>query len=112
VGRVKDCTLRCDGRIVTPAEVDDALALAPSAERIVSYQLEQLRVDELRVRVTSTGAIDAGAIAARLRGVYGESSRVSVERVRALVPEPSGKYIASRTRLDGNPDAWFDAVRP
>ena len=108
--RVKDCTLRRDGRIVTAAEVDDAVALAPSADRIVSYQLEQLRLDELRVRVTSTGAIDAGAIAGLLRDVYGESSRVSVERVGALVPEPSGKYVASRTRLDGNRDAWFEAV--
>jgi len=108
-GRVKNSTLRSDGRVVTPAEVDDAIASAPS-EQIVSYQLEQARADELSVRVTTTGPLDAGAIASHLRDLYGESSRVAVETVDALVPEPSGKYVSSRSLLEVDRDAWFEPL--
>jgi phenylacetate-coenzyme A ligase PaaK-like adenylate-forming protein len=109
-GRLKDCTRRGDGRPVTPAELDDAIASAPSAERIVSYQLDQLGPDELRVRLTTTGPLDTDAIGRSLRDLYGGRSRVTAEPVQALRPEPSGKYVASRSHIQMDPDVWFDSL--
>jgi phenylacetate-coenzyme A ligase PaaK-like adenylate-forming protein len=95
-GRVGDLTLCADGGKVTLGELDDALSSAKSSERIVGYQLVQPRPGELLVRATTTGALDADAIRRALEGVYGKGSRISVEPVRALEPEPSGKYAAVR----------------
>ncbi len=75
---MKDATLRADAHVVTP----DALASAPSAGEIVSYQRVQLRLDEVRLRVLATGALDVDGIAARIRGVYGASARVAIESRR------------------------------
>jgi phenylacetate-CoA ligase len=107
-GRIKDCTLRSDGHIVTPADVDDAIASARSAEPIISYQLEQVSFDEVRLRATSTAAFDLEAIAFQLRRLYGVSARVAVERVEALKPQPSGKYVACRSSFEIDRDGWFE----
>ena len=107
-GRVEDTTLRTDGRIVSAAELDDALASAPSCERIVAYQLDQLAPDEYRLHATTTGPLDAGAIRACLRDVYGPGARIDVRTVFSLVPERSGKYTRARTRFHVDRDAWFD----
>jgi phenylacetate-coenzyme A ligase PaaK-like adenylate-forming protein len=95
-GRVGDVTLRADGGKVTLADLDDALASAKSSEQIISYQVVQPRPGELLVRATTAGQLDADAIRHALQGVYGQGSRIGVEPVRALTPEPSGKYAAVR----------------
>ncbi|MCC6524616.1 MAG: hypothetical protein IT373_18310 [Polyangiaceae bacterium] len=96
VGRVSDATLGADGRLVPLAELDAALASAASAEAIVSYQLEQQRGGALRLRTTADAALDAPALARSLRALYGARAAITVESVAALVPEPSGKYLAVR----------------
>lgn len=106
-GRVKDCTVRSDAGLVTAAQLDDAVAAVPSANAIVSYQLEQAASAEVTLRVTAAGPIDAGAIAASLRETYGATSPIRVEVVAALVPESSGKYAASRSRIEVDPRTWF-----
>jgi phenylacetate-coenzyme A ligase PaaK-like adenylate-forming protein len=56
---------------------------------------------------TTSGPIDAAALAASLRGTYGARSQVRVEAVPALAPEPSGKYVASRSSVEVDRSAWF-----
>ncbi len=92
-GRVREATIGRDGRLVTVAELDDALAVAATSEHVISYQLEQ-REDGVRLFATATDGLDAGAIATALRALYVEP--VTIERVTALVPEHSGKYARVR----------------
>ena len=104
-GRVTEATVARDGRLITVAELDDAIATTHAAERIVSYQVEQLP-DELRLRATTTGELDHEALEAALHGLYGDLA-IAVEAVTALDPEPSGKYARVRQRLPLDRAAWF-----
>jgi phenylacetate-coenzyme A ligase PaaK-like adenylate-forming protein len=107
-GRVDDATLRTDGRIVCAAALDDAIALSACCDDIVSYQLDQTAEREYALRATTTGPIDVPEIRARLRDLYGSTARITVERVDALDPEPSGKYLRARTHVHVDRDAWFE----
>ena len=98
--------LAIDGRVVTVAELDDVVAAVPSSEHIVSYQLEQ-HTGGLRLRATTTGALDASRLAAALHALYGAAMPVAIEPVAALEPEPSGKYARVRQRLALDRAAWF-----
>jgi len=104
-GRVQETTIGRDDRLVTVAELDDALAAAPTSEHVISYQLEQ-REDGVRLSATASDAFDAEAIESVLRALYIGS--VTVERVPALEPERSGKYARVRQRLSVDRTGWFD----
>jgi phenylacetate-CoA ligase len=93
-GRVDEVT-GPSGRLITFAEVDDAVAEAPASEHLVSYQLSQSG-DALRLRATADGAFDAEDLTRALSALYGPKTNVTVERVDALDPEPSGKYARVR----------------
>ncbi|HSQ64731.1 MAG TPA: hypothetical protein VLM85_16015 [Polyangiaceae bacterium] len=105
-GRVEEATIASHGRVVTAAELDDAIAATPSSEHIVSYQLEQ-SVDGLHLRMTVAGEVDRDRVAASLRALYGREARIAMELVDALDPEPSGKYVRVRQRLELDRRAWF-----
>lgn len=93
-GRVDEVT-GPSGRLITFADVDDAIAESPSSEHIVSYQLRQEH-DAVRLRATVDGTIDVEDLTRALSTLYGPTIDVSVERVRALDPESSGKYARVR----------------
>jgi phenylacetate-coenzyme A ligase PaaK-like adenylate-forming protein len=110
-GRVDDVTLRTDGRLVSAAALDDAIASASSAERIVSYQLDQTAPRDYLLRVACTGPIETAAIGRALRDLYGSAARTGVETVDALRPEASGKYLRARMGFEVDPAAWFEPGR-
>jgi phenylacetate-CoA ligase len=110
-GRVAEATIASDGRVVTVAELDDAVAAVPASASVVSYQVEQ-RGDGVRLRATTTGALDGEPLAAALRALYGGSVPVAIETVAALEPEPSGKYARVRQRLALDHAAWFEPRHP
>ncbi len=104
-GREGDAILRIEGRVdevtgpsgrmITFGEVDDAIAEAPASEHIVSYQLSQSG-DAILLRATADGPFDAEDLTRALSALYGPGMNVTVERVPALEPEPSGKYARVR----------------
>ncbi len=106
-GRVEEATIASDGRIVTAAELDDAIAATPSSESVVSYQLDQ-SADGLRLRMTAAGEVDGDRLTASLRALYGGEAPIAVQLVDALEPEPSGKYAHVRQRLALDRTTWFD----
>ena len=91
-GRASDVTIRSGGSPVTVAELDDAIAASTGSERIVSWRLDQDAAGDVRLRATATGSLDGRALTAALRGTYGAATRIAVEEVAVLPPEPSGKY--------------------
>jgi phenylacetate-CoA ligase len=93
-GRIDEVT-GPSGRMITFAEVDDAIAEAPASEHIVSYQLSESG-DAIRVRATADGPFDAEDLTRALSALYGPRTNVTVERALSLVPEPSGKYARVR----------------
>ncbi|HVV88375.1 MAG TPA: hypothetical protein VHE35_35275 [Kofleriaceae bacterium] len=86
-GREREVIAGRDGGVVTFAELDDAVAAARGAERIISYQVEGHVL-----RATATGPLDTAALVQALRPL----GDFTVERVAALVPELSGKYARVR----------------
>jgi phenylacetate-CoA ligase len=110
-GRVEDATLATDGRLITAAALDATVAGAPSAEQIVLYQVDQPAPGELHLRAVATGPLDAAAMADRLRAKYGPGSSITVERVAAIEPRPSGKYPYVRQRFTPQLDARFGPAR-
>lgn len=105
-GRVQEATVAADGRVISVAELDDAIAAAPTSERIISYQLEQ-HAGGVHLRATTSAAVVVAQLAAALHALYGGAMPVTVEPVAALEPEPSGKYARVRQRLALDRDAWF-----
>ena len=92
--------------MISVAELDDAIAAAPTSERIISYQLEQ-HAGGVHLRATTSAAVVVAQLAAALHALYGGAMPVTVEPVAALEPEPSGKYARVRQRLALDRDAWF-----
>ena len=90
-GRSRDLTLSPEGRAVTVAQVDEAVAAVPG---ITAYQVEQLDCRRYRLRfVAERGARrDGEEAAARLQALYGPSAEVTAQRETAIAPELSGKY--------------------
>lgn len=105
-GRVQEATIATDGRVITVAELDDAIAAAPTSQHVLSYQLEQHSAG-VHLRATAVAAIDVAQLAAALHALYGAAMPVTIEPVVALEPEPSGKYARVRQRLALDRAAWF-----
>jgi phenylacetate-CoA ligase len=108
-GRTISITLTPEGAAVTQGAVDRALA---AVDGLVEYQLLETRRGAFRLLFAAeSGSSVAVARAAReaLRALYGRGAAVATEEVRAIVPDPPGKYkLAKRyepvdhdTLLDG-----------
>jgi phenylacetate-CoA ligase len=110
-GRVEDATLATDGRLITAAALDATVGGSPSAEQIVLYQIDQPAPGELHLRAVATGPFDATALAGHLRATYGPGSSITVDRVEALEPRPSGKYPYVRRRFTPQLDDRFGPAR-
>ena len=105
-GRVQEATITSDGRIITVAELDDVIATVPTSDRIISYQLEQ-RADGVHLRACAAAELDVAQLGVALRTLY-RRLPVTVERVAALDPEPSGKYARVHQRLALDRSTWFE----
>ncbi|NLF39320.1 hypothetical protein GX586_07735 [bacterium] len=108
-GRAVNVTLAPDGRALTQARVDDALA---AVDVIDEYRLEQRAGAEYEL-MFAAGA-DAprdveGAAAAVLHALYGPDARIAVRRVGQVPPEASGKYRLARAAFPVTPGYLLDA---
>jgi hypothetical protein len=92
-GRLKSLCVAGDGKLVTHARLDTALAGVAG--------LEQYRVDQdtpVHVRCTVVGEPGGGALAAKgakeaLGEIFGPHVRVDAVEVPALFAEESGKFL-------------------
>jgi hypothetical protein len=104
-GRLRDVTLTPEGRPVTVARLDEALAAVPG---IVSYQLEQQAAARYVLRVLPDGAEPTDRIGRLARealdALYGSRATLAVEFPGRLPQEPSGKYRLARGPAGFDPD--------
>lgn len=109
-GRTVSLTLATDGRAVTQGAVDRALAEIPG---LLEYQIFQtgasayhLRfvADEVEPALVETGVREA------LAALYGPEASITADAVRAVTPDPPGKYLLARRLEPIDPDALLDAA--
>jgi phenylacetate-coenzyme A ligase PaaK-like adenylate-forming protein len=108
-GRTVNLTLTPEGRAVTQAMVDRALA---GVAGLVEYQLFQIGTDAYTLRIVSEdGEPGPVALAARqaLRALYGPAVLLAVEPVAAIAPDPPGKYRLARALAPVDAGALLDA---
>ena len=106
-GRVRDVTFDEHRRVVTVRRLDDALG---AVEGLLGYQLEQSGARQYLLRYCVEPQADATAVEAvpdLLRTVYGSSAEITLQRVVALSPEPSGKFRLARTSFEWEPKELF-----
>ena len=91
LGRVRDCIVREDGRILTPDEITDAVL---QQSNVVTFQMEYR--DERRVHVRlvprNGAAPPVAATKEMLDALLGPNHRISVRIVPTILPEQGGKY--------------------
>ncbi len=124
-GRIANITFTTAGDIVTPAELDRALALIP---QIRDYSLNQvdlktyelllvISVGGIAIKVvdfakfcgTSVNSIIADA-KNLLANLYGSDGVYRVTLVNSIAPSPSGKFRRSRTNFKINYKNCFDEL--
>jgi len=109
-GRTVSLTLATDGRAVTQGAVDRALADVPG---LLEYQLFQTGASAYHLRF-ATEEVEPGIVetAAReaLGALYGSGAEVAAEHVRAVTPDPPGKYLLARRHEPVEPDALLEAA--
>jgi phenylacetate-coenzyme A ligase PaaK-like adenylate-forming protein len=98
-GRTANLTLTPDGRAVTQATVDRALCQVAG---LLEYQLLQSGPRAYELRFTSADGTGTAKRAAReasdrLHRIYGVSATISLEPVRAVRPDPPGKYRLTKS---------------
>lgn len=108
-GRVANCTLTLEDRLVTPYELDKAIA---DLENVDEYRLDQETTDSYTLRLVS-GWHNKNAITRDatdiLKKLYGSRANVTVIYENALSPETSGKYRITRTNFPIEFEKYLDA---
>jgi phenylacetate-CoA ligase len=109
-GRTVSLTLATDGRAVTQGAVDRALA---DVSGLLEYQLFQTGASAYHLRFVADEvepeAIGAAALEA-LAALYGPEASIMAEPVRAVTPDPPGKYLLARRLEPIDPDTLLDAA--
>jgi phenylacetate-CoA ligase len=114
-GRASGITVDEDGRPVTPAAVDRALAGVPG---LVDHQLRQDRPGAVRIvyvldPVAGTARRAERSVRAALRRLYGHTCAIEAHETGVLPPENSGKYLRAAPAFPVDVDAFLDdAYRP
>ncbi len=107
-GRAVNLTAAVDGRAVTQAEVDRALA---AVDGLVEYQVIQRKPVDYELRVVAEGRA-AGAVrraaSEALHGLYGDGASIECREVRAVRPDPPGKYRLTRALFPMRHDDLLD----
>ncbi len=107
-GRTVNLTLTPDGRAVTQAAVDRALAVVAG---LAEYQFLQTGPSSYLLRIVPEGAEPrgvAGPAREALQALYGPAARIAVEPVEAVAPDPPGKYRLARSLAPVDADALLD----
>lgn len=107
-GRVVNLTTAADGRAVTQAEVDRALA---GVEGLAEYQVIQRGAADYELRVVAEerapAAVRSAAVEA-LHCVYGAAASIECREVGAVRPDPPGKYRLTRALFPIQADELLD----
>jgi phenylacetate-CoA ligase len=96
-GRTRDLTFTVGGEAVTGGQVDRAIG---DLEGLLAYQVEQPGPGTYRFRGVVEPAFEKQLFAeaeARLRGLYGDTARITTQRESAIGAEQSGKFRLTRT---------------
>jgi phenylacetate-CoA ligase len=90
-GRIQDCLVGDDGRIITPDVITDALLERPD---VLSFQLDQRTATDLDLQIVPRRGLtpDLAAATDAVRGIIGPRRRVRARRVSTILPERGGKY--------------------
>ena len=91
-GRVADCVLLGDGRMVSPYQLTCIVEAIPGIQR---YQIVQTDLDRLTVRVVpdaSYGEDTPRRLQRDLKQLLGEGVRIQPTLVRELAEEAGGKF--------------------
>ncbi len=107
-GRTVGLTLTTEGRAVTQSAVDRTLADAPGLDE---YQLFQVGPAAYHLRFVTDGVSPEsveGAARAALGALYGPGAEIETEHVRAVTPDPPGKYLLARRSEPIDPDTLLD----
>lgn len=106
-GRLANSTFTAEGTLVTPRQLDDALA---PLSGIRDYQLEQTGLREYTLRLVAENGSGSVSDSCRdaLTELYGPGAGVAVEILPALEPSPSGKYRRCWTDFRFDAQGLFD----
>jgi len=108
-GRVINLTFTPDGRAVTLGEVDRAVA---EVSGLVEYQLVQTGSAEYALSAVIEGARPEearGTLAEALQRVYGPTAVVHITLVKAIAPDPPGKYKLVKSVLSAQSNTLLDS---
>ena len=95
-GRLKSLCVAGDGRLVTHAEIDHALAGVDGLEQYRVAQDAPSHVQCAVVRAPGEGARVEDGVRGTLAGIFGPGVQVEVAEVPALFAEKSGKFLLAQ----------------
>jgi phenylacetate-coenzyme A ligase PaaK-like adenylate-forming protein len=107
-GRTVNLTLTCQGRLVTLAELDNALSVL---ENIDEYKLWQTRPGVFELHLVSSRGDKkrlTDEAESLLRKLYGQEAEIAIIFDTAIAPENSGKYLLSKARFPIDPEKYLD----
>ena len=101
-GRVTGFLVGCDGRLVSGAAL--TITIVAARPRLGQVQLRQEARGQVLCRIATRSdspptECDYRFLTAEIRKYLGQDTRVDVERVDKMVPEASGKFIFSHSRV-------------
>lgn len=108
-GRAVNLTISTDGRAVTQAEADRAIA---GISCISDYQVIQTAYEKYSISYTAEDSVPSPdveyALHKTLAPVYGEKAEFEFSRVDGLPPDPPGKYRLAKSLIDINPVKFWN----
>jgi phenylacetate-coenzyme A ligase PaaK-like adenylate-forming protein len=108
-GRVVNLTSTPDGHVVTQGTVDRALG---GVEGLAQYQFLQTGPMSYTLRCVVEGAAPhhvLGEAREALQTIYGSAATIATESVRALTPDPPGKYRLAKSLVPFVPETLLDS---
>jgi phenylacetate-CoA ligase len=103
-GRVRDALRGHDGGRVTPWQVDQCLVGLPG---VMHYELRQNENEDCVLRFVPDGAGPGEAelrrVISRLKTLLGGRTKIAIEIMPALLPEPSGKFRLTCRTVPAHP---------
>ena len=110
-GRFTNSTLTCDGRLVSPHELDNNISILKG---INEYRLEQISSDsyDLHLVTRRQDRQELGETATSLlTELYGKGSKISVIYEDIITPENTGKYRVSKAHFPLKLDDYLEVNR-
>ena len=108
-GRLKNVTIRPDGKAVTQRQIDRAMSAVMGVEE---YQVLQTARAEYAASIVCSPSGRPSTcrkqVGEALRSVYGNDAKVSVNTGRALSPDIPGKYRLVKPLIAIDPGSFFD----